>query len=656
VVDEMVLTVITIKAEPETDTAYRAFGKAIDQTLNPDFPTTQPDKLLKNPDGSVLSTKSAFTHVEILDLPEGDHTIKFAPSSPSGYTWKARVIINRLTDLGEQTGLTSTNQYSATFTVRRRTQQEIRKAIAEADRYIRRLVQTFTWTKPDGTKTTYAMIKSCPGLPICIKIDKWYQGYCYNGLLGPDYPYDEHSPLCIHSWHATCYTESVVEPKYETCEATIVFGFDNPLPNGGMYFVKVARVYVKYGPDPSDPTKMKITIKLLDWYVPDIHGDIYFGTEPDPNNPGAVRPRKIIANAQWAVGTEWSESTESWGCFPSISYWAGETLLAAHYLWGKLLRRDWAKAMFNFLDDYGFSDVSVRAPSFLGTQINYPDNWLCLTSEHGRACDIWATLPRNEMLSSHWSTLCGPGARVFFADEIKWLGTIMTQGRLSCLYEEFNLAIPPLAIYSMSKYNDPTAEVAYIMYGSGSDCDVHVSAEKLLMTGYTSCTCGNMAPYKEWVYKVLKDDPHADGDVTIWRLAEALVAYTMLGYGFGYEEAQKIADALADFILDLQWGVKPGEEGIGRLWVNYQGTPTGFTVNRPDHRGGFYHRYEIRDCKVYWRPRPPRDPIQQFLIDGLGWEPPGGIPLFTPTSVEGTIVAVMALRIYDAYRFRLGGS
>lgn len=674
----MVLVVVTIRAEPETDTEVRVFGKAVDQTLNSDFPNTQPEKILKNPDGTILQTSKAFTHTEILDLPEGSHTIKFAPSSLSGYTWKAAVIINRIHNLGEQTGLTSINQYSATFEVYTRTWAEIRKAINEADRYLERLYQTVDWTKPDGTKVTYGLIKACPGFPIAIKLKNWDYSYgiplCYDLILSPESPYKMQLGA-IYEWHATAKVVAVKEPEFETYEATVLFGCDGLNPRSGTYqWVDIAKVNIRYGPDPDDATRMKAEIELSEWYHPEIQGDVYFGAEPDPDRPGLWRPKKIIGDAQRALGTKVTMTTSSWGCFPSMMYWLGESLLAANYWWFYSLKRSRVYPyMTSILDDYKLN-VGIRAPLILGNRVDYPDNWLTLRHEHNRICDVWNDLPRTTSAASHWSSLCGPGAWIFFDHDVHrsycpGLYDIIEFGKIAALDNDaFDLGILPLAIFIMNKHGSPSEKIKYDLSYAETVCGVpiptvstkyiEVSAEDLLMNGYNSITKTH-PPMKEAVYRVLRNenpwepDKPIQGEVTIWWLAEALAAYSILGYGFNNKEAQKIADALADWILDLQWGVKEGEEGKGRLYIPHHGAWTPFTVSRPDHRGGFYHRYTIYEDKVHWARRPPRDWLQQLIIDFFGWETPGALGIFTPTSTEGTICAVTALRIYEYYKWRL---
>lgn len=668
----MVLVAITIRAEPQTDTANRTFGLAIDQTLNPNFTETQPEKILKNPDGSWLITNIAFTYSTVLNLDEGTHTIRFAPSSPSGYTWKATIVINRINSLGEQTNLTSENQYSAQFTIQAPTWEKVRKAIHEADRYLERLYQTVDWSGK-----TYGIIKSCPFLPLSLKINRpplrrsdLFDYYNEDKILGPGYPY--HAAIGqLHSWMATSRVVSVKEPEFETYEATIEIGANQY--HGYDRWFPIAKLYIKYGPDPNDPTRMMAEIELLGWYKygvleEDVQGDIYLGAEPDPNRPGLFRPRKIIPNAHVNVGTKVTLTTPSWGCFPCNSYWLGETYEAALYWWHqKLSRRLVHPYMTSILDDYGLK-IYIRGPTFLGTRNDYPDDWLCLTDEHNRICDVWESLPRNEYCSSHWSTLCGPGAIVLFDKYPSGacVPCLVSKGKASCLdCDDFNLAVLPQAITIMCKHYDPKKKVwdgAYTLRPVYPEPEFHKgqSAEEYLLTGYLSCACDKWhPPFKELVYRILNNqnpwepDQPINGQVTIWFLAEALAAFSILGYGFEYEEAKLLADALADWILELQWGVKPGEEGKGRLYVLHHDVWTSFTVNRPDHRGGFYHRYAIVDDKIHWVTRPPRDWLQELLISFFGWEPPGCYAIFTPTSTEGTIVAVAALRIYEYYKWRV---
>lgn len=679
------LVAIAIKAEPVTDAETRVFGLAIDQTLNPDFPTSQPEKVLKNPDGTPFQSSKAFTYKLLLDIPEGTHTIRFAPSSPSGYTWKAKIIVNRLTNLGEQTGLTSTSQYSATFESKTRTWEEIKKAIWEADRYLERLYHTI-----DYNGKTYGLIKSCPGVPIALKltyIEEAEPGRIRiarlprGNILGPGFVYHYVPMPELHYWFPTWQIVSVAEPEFETWDGTVELGFYA----GESFWIMVAKLRIKYGPDPDYPSRMKAELELLEWGkgsmdFPSFKGDLYFGSEPDPNRPGLWRPKLVWKDAQDHVGEKVTFTTELWGCFPATVYWLGEDYRLAYYWWFFKLHRNKIPYVTRIIDDYQVT-IDPRGPKYQGIRTDYVDDWLTHASEFNQICNVWDSLPVTPHAFSHWSSLCGPGAVVLFHSAVfveSITGEVMT-GKVSCFAEPHNLAVAPHATYCMCKHGSPQKDVTYTEYVCvGRTCwksQVTVSAEKLLLTGYKSCLGKDIPPYKEAIYRMLQDiEPWGDpvgsvnpenisGSVTTWRVADALAAYTILGYGFGNQEAQKIADALADLLLQLQWGVKPGEEGKGRLYVEHHGAWTMFTVNRPDHRGGFLHRFEIVEDEngnpqICWVKRPPRAKgLTQYVIDTLtswfGWEPPGGIAFFTPTSTEQTLCAAVALRIYEYYKWRL---
>jgi hypothetical protein len=112
-----VTTKITVKGEPETDIYSRRFGKALDVDLKRNFWNVQPEIIMKNPDGTDLITKNAFTHDETLELEEGIHTIQVAQSyGSSDYTWKFEVLVNDVS-LGTKTGVYDANPFTATFEV-----------------------------------------------------------------------------------------------------------------------------------------------------------------------------------------------------------------------------------------------------------------------------------------------------------------------------------------------------------------------------------------------------------------------------------------------------------------------------------------------------------------------------------------------------------
>jgi hypothetical protein len=125
----MVKCLISVYTRPINDTTARMFGLAIDQPLNPDFWTSQPEKVLKTPDGSPLLRNKEFLYEITVDLPEGKHTLSFAPSSPEGYTWEARAFLGGLF-LGKASDVTASKPLTVEFEVTQTTAEKLSAALA----------------------------------------------------------------------------------------------------------------------------------------------------------------------------------------------------------------------------------------------------------------------------------------------------------------------------------------------------------------------------------------------------------------------------------------------------------------------------------------------------------------------------------------------
>jgi hypothetical protein len=127
----MVKTLISVYARPLNDMSARMFGFAIDQTLNPDFWVSQPEKVLKTPQGAPFLRDKEFLFEIALDLPEGKHTLAFASSSPQGCNWEARAFQGG-GFLGKSSNVTSASPLTVEFEVSLTTAEKLSLAIASA--------------------------------------------------------------------------------------------------------------------------------------------------------------------------------------------------------------------------------------------------------------------------------------------------------------------------------------------------------------------------------------------------------------------------------------------------------------------------------------------------------------------------------------------
>jgi len=79
---------IRIEAFSVNDPYWRYHGKAVNQTLNADFWTTQPEKMIGT------STTRSFSHEQTVDLPAGSHYVIYGNSSIEEYKWHARIYVD----------------------------------------------------------------------------------------------------------------------------------------------------------------------------------------------------------------------------------------------------------------------------------------------------------------------------------------------------------------------------------------------------------------------------------------------------------------------------------------------------------------------------------------------------------------------------------
>lgn len=82
----MVSVEITI-VTTETDPYVRYHGKAIDQSLDSSFWSTQPDKVFK-------TAGAGFTHTQTVELAEGSHYVIYGNSASASYPWHTKLFVN----------------------------------------------------------------------------------------------------------------------------------------------------------------------------------------------------------------------------------------------------------------------------------------------------------------------------------------------------------------------------------------------------------------------------------------------------------------------------------------------------------------------------------------------------------------------------------
>jgi hypothetical protein len=532
------------------------------------------------------------------------------------------------------------------------TQQEVRRAIRWADYWIDAFYQTISY----GGKE-YGIMKFGPGIPITLKLSKPLPS-----VISPPTPDILHPGDCVRTEFAPClwggrwWGFCDIETKSDTGEAWsgvyTFYGWDwVSLLGGGMYDkVPVAELEVEYAPDPSDYRRMKAKITVKAWYPRDYTADLYFGSE------------LALSDLKNNVGAVVERSTEPFRPFPGLVTGAGNHYASAYYYWyNRPALRDRALKIFKYLDDFGFAYCGIADVIFSDSR-GLPEDYWCRKEIHYHHCDTYETEPKSLinfinffdeycLCPTHFMGPCS--CLACLPKPFAWLGPPIYVPCDKCIpgtcgwcnagicgseTDWRNIAVSK-AIFLMCKYGDPTKKDS-----------LGYSAEDYLLNGWTDA-CGKSS---DGIIKLWEKGLglRATGGVYCTLYGNAITAFTMLGYGFGYSEAKEVADDLAEIAIKTQWGYPftPGEEGKG-YWLAPDGTVK--RINRPDLTGAFYQYFKWVDGK----------PVYEMFKLGfletvkekvLGWDLPPEWLVWCPMTFETTLPTARALRVYDAYRFRLG--
>jgi hypothetical protein len=324
--------------------------------------------------------------------------------------------------------------------------------------------------------------------------------------------------------------------------------------------------------------------------------------------------------------------------------------------------RPLAQKMYAILDDFGFT--KVRYFPMGGYQPELPENapWDPNIELHAyHQCDVWKDLPREPGFMSYHSKMCLCRCGMTW----RWMPPVWKfLDNESIAGEEWATQV---AIFNMSKYNDPKLKVKLprppLCYTpvcneppfvncpkpcADPGVDVYNSAEDYLLNGFTNM-CNETSPPVIDAAKA-----YLDGKIECVYTVNVgimLTAFAMLGYGYNYPEAKTIADGLADMLVKMQWGYpfNPGQEMVGY-------TDRWGAVYRPDYTGTFPRIQKLMNG-VYTHaidacPLIRGSTIQQ--IQELGWNMPGDVNLAPGGWEHHPYCYVMPLRIYEAYKWRIG--
>jgi len=498
------------------------------------------------------------------------------------------------------------------------TQHEVRRAIMWADMYLDRLYKEISW----GGKT-YGLLASHPSTPIAITLEKppeWC-GEKITYLQAGDYVFDKIFFVeCILMYglfeHMTLTT---VSNEPERWEGVYQNNYDSSHP---------VKIRVIYEPHPADSTKMQLTVKIdeVDPTFVKYHGNLnlYVGG----NFIDALSP---INNH---VGESVTLETQPYGCFPSSEYsFCTDVNFAAYYYWyDRPALRNRAVNIFRFLDDY--SQKPVFEGVFYRATDQMDDSWNCDINEIYKACPngILSQLPRGIGYYPHFSRCC------YCRFECQRLYT--------CRPRDDNIHwISAIAIHAMNKYGDPKKKIPLVDEPSKSN-----SAEDYLLTEYIGFTeRGTLEIYPGLLTRYVMGKGFPIGD-DVYSISPFLLLATIeLGYGFNYPQVKEIADDMVDILLKVQWGYPFEKPWEGRVY--------GYTLpqRRPDHTGGFMHTWAWEGGVPKFKSAPPSLLAKVLDIFGFRGNPPD-TGAYTFTWAEYTKRIARALRIYDAYKFRLGGS
>jgi len=484
------------------------------------------------------------------------------------------------------------------------TAREVRTAIIWADKYLKRLINTFSW----GGKN-YAVFKPCPSTPITIKTSK---PVC--DLFGDTFPAgDVRIPDGIlWGWYECADLETTTQTG-EVWSGTYTFKFWKYDPDllGYVDFI-FARVLAMYYPDPKNPKQMYLGLTQGLWndHGFDFTGDLYLGSE------------LVIKDLRANVGKSVAFRTDDFGCFPANKYNLREDQFSgAYYLWNHLCERDLARRMFSLLDDYEYK-IHTSGPLWLVNE-NYPDNFLCNCDELAKDCWVWADLPRGTYFYPHLAKRC-------ISPYLVWC-TPMCFGDPDMLGALSVRALHLLTKYQSTHVRDELGNTPldYLLYGwTDVSLREHPSLAEIFVTGK-----GSTNPKAPEYYL---------GPI-------GFVPMTVLGYGFGYTQAREIADDMADVIIKTQWGYpfKAGEEGKGY----YEGYGL---INRPDHTGGMMQVWKWITVDAELKPEASyvRAGWLAQLTSLLHYGMPPEWAIIQPTWLIPTLGKVIGLRIYEYYKWR----
>lgn len=520
------------------------------------------------------------------------------------------------------------------------TWKEVRRAIFEGDKYMDNLYREITH---EGK--TYGVFCYNPGMPLNIVGEKTYCQIFGNLFMTGDALF--HGFIeCIES--GTIYPPISIEEESntgETWSGKVKFCRYEYFGQADIYIPHdMAEFHVSYQPDSANPKRMKLTIRKEGWYETRGTGDLYLLDKPVMNDLAAT-----------PNGTEVNLYTDEFRCFHRNLYSPGIMVPMAYYYWHTRLLRSKALKIAAFLDDYGYKPLSVT--SFTKPE-EVPANVFCTPEVFGYIppytthtqpkslgyladivdCDFGICRPHFAGLHIPFNATCG----VCLYYKLKGWDPCHA-GYCYARYTWWDCACKR-AIWAMQKYKDPRAKD-----------NAGVSAEDYLLNGWTD-GCGKYAPPLISYWQEGKGLWNEKGETYTTSHGWAIIAFTMLGYGYEYTEAKEVADDLVSVALKTQWGYPWTSEYVGDVGCKgpWQ-SPTGQLnfINRPDLRGSFAaHFIWVDDVPVLRGIKIGEAEKEKEEVLKWNWQPEA--PFYIHGGFdESTLPTVWGLRIYEYYKWRV---
>jgi hypothetical protein len=472
-----------------------------------------------------------------------------------------------------------------------------------ADRYLDRLYQEISW----GGKT-YGVIKSHPGIPIALELRNFPVPYLQTG----DYFITKFTECgeCEVIPHVKWWEEEVETDMHITVQIEhLDFYYGGKIVAG----FTVAR----YAPA-KDTTKLRVEVTVVSGPPSGVEADLYIGN--------LKRLTSIKKGDKVVI------EIPNFGCLPSYEYSIRDCNFMAYYYWyNRPALRDRARKLFALLNDFNVKPIPVGV--WFRQTDTLPDDWVCDVEGIYKDCPngILNTLPRAIGFYPHISRCC------VCRKDCKSFTCIVWEVHLSGYVNAEWAAMR--AMHLLNKYGNPKVKD-----------ELGNSAEDYLVNGwwgyckYDKGLCVDLRKHTglidKWIFdKGLKVSTAEVAWIDLYSCPPALLAAaSMLGYGFGYDECKAVADNMVDLALKFQWGY-PFDRPEKWYWDI-----------RPDHAGGFISAWEWDSVPTYHEPpiwlsdvqagRFTRDWYEEYLL---------------PTFADFTMRMAQALRIYEAYKFRLGG-